>query len=751
MKLGILLTLVLLLCAPLKNWGQTVLTIADTENKMPIPAVVIKASEQEKWITNEKGSATIEIKGKQKVMLSHLAYETRWIELVPGQSYDVFLEKKETRLSEVVVTSFGSERRLMEQTAAVSRIGEEELYRFNEHNVVHAFNTKAGIRLEERAPGSYRVSIRGSSLRAPFGVRNVKVYWNGIPFTAPDGTTPLNILDLSNIQNVEIIKGPAGSIYGAGNGGVISFTPKEITGSKVQAEVSAGDFGLYKYRLGLEQRIENGSINASYVHQQSDGYRDHSALDRKVFQMGANFQPSAKQSFSTQLIYSDLNYELPGGLNASQLAGNPQQARPGSAAQNASIAQKSLYATFVHTYDFNDQWSNTSSGYVQTTDFENPFNLDYKRETQYGYGGRTKFTLNDNWGGFPVRLIAGGEYQFANTSAQNFGNRGGVADTIRFSDDLITTQGFLFQQLEVNWTPDVLMTVGLSENFSRFDIDRAVDASTGVPYKVQRKFDPIWVPRLALSAQLNSYSALYGGISSGFSPPTIDEVRTNEGTINLDLEAEKGINYEVGYRANYKSGLVNVDISAFYFQLDETITTYTNEDGVVLFRNAGATDQKGIEAQVGYALVRNNTAWLQEVEMAHAYTLHCFTFKDYVDDGEDFSGNRLTGVSPNTLMNKLDIRTRPGLYLNLSHQFVDEIPLNDANTVFQEVFHLINVRGGWKRSLNPSWDLEIFGGIENLLDEQYSLGNDLNAFGGRYYQPAAPINFYGGAKIALKY
>src|SRR5690606_27814540 len=69
--------------------------------------------------------------------------------------------------------------------------------------------------------GSYRISIRGSSLRAPFGVRNVKIYYNGIPFTDPGGTSYLNQLGYNNVNSLEIIKGPAGSLYGAGTGGIL--------------------------------------------------------------------------------------------------------------------------------------------------------------------------------------------------------------------------------------------------------------------------------------------------------------------------------------------------------------------------------------------------------------------------------------------------------------------------------------------------------------------------------------------------
>ncbi|WP_200975117.1 TonB-dependent receptor domain-containing protein [Echinicola sp. 20G] len=745
------LALFFIVLFPMMVSAQTVITVLDAENGNPIPGVLIRLSNQTKLIADENGQARANLNHQLTALFSHLAYEDLWKNLEPGKTDTVRLFKKTNSLSEVIVSSFGSTRSLLEQAAAVSQVNEKELYRFNETSLVNAFNTRSGVRMEERAPGSYRISIRGSSLRAPFGVRNVKIYWDDIPFTAPDGTTPLNILDLSNVQNTEIIKGPAGSIYGAGNGGVISFTPKKIKANSANADLAVGDFGLLKYRLGMEQLLENGDIYASFVQQKSDGYRDHSALDRKVFNMGANFYPSNKQSISTQLLYSDLFYELPGGLTSEQVAENPQQARPGSAAQNASINQKSLYGTFVHEYDFNTKWSNKSAAYIQTTDFENPFNLDYKKETQYGYGGRTKFTLNDQWGQFPVRLLLGGEYQFSNTSAQNFGNRNGQADTVRFSDDLITTQGFLFQQVEVNWTKNMLMTLALSENFSRFDINRNIDASTGLPYAVERKFNPVWVPRLAFSAKINRYSALFGSISAGFSPPTIDEVRTNEGSINLDLEAEKGINYEMGYRGNYSDGKINLDISTFYFKLDETITTYTNEQGVVLFRNAGATDQKGIEAQIDYSLIRSNTAWLQELKLGHAYSFHHFLFKNYVNDGEDFSGNMLTGVPQNNLVNRLDVETQSGLYLNVTHQFVSELPLNDANTVMQDSYNLLNARLGWRGNLSNKLELEIYGGADNLLDEQYSLGNDLNAFGGRYYQPAALRNFYGGIKVKMRY
>ncbi|MFT6036052.1 MAG: iron complex outermembrane receptor protein [Marivirga sp.] len=45
--------------------------------------------------------------------------------------------------------------------------------------------------------------------------------------------------------------------------------------------------------------------------------------------------------------------------------------------------------------------------------------------------------------------------------------------------------------------------------------------------------------------------------------------------------------------------------------------------------------------------------------------------------------------------------------------------------------------------------LKLSAGVENLTDITYSLGNDLNAFGGRYYQPAPGRNYFMGLSFIL--
>src|ERR1700722_6441331 len=130
---------------------------------------------------------------------------------------DFLTDSSDTRpLNEVVVKAYEQNRKLTEVGAPVSVVSKAALDRFANISILSALNTNPGVRMEERSPGSYRLNIRGSSLRSPFGVRDVKIYWNEIPLTDPGGNTYLNELGFYNFQSLEVIKGTAGSLYGAG-------------------------------------------------------------------------------------------------------------------------------------------------------------------------------------------------------------------------------------------------------------------------------------------------------------------------------------------------------------------------------------------------------------------------------------------------------------------------------------------------------------------------------------------------------
>lgn len=649
-------------------------------------------------------------------------------------------------LETVVVKGFDKGEELSKQSAAISYMDAKEFEQFSTHNPVMAWNTLPGFNLEQRAVSSYRVSIRGSSIRSPFGVRNVKVYWNGLPFTEANGTTALNLLSTAQMQQIEVIRGPSGSLYGAGIGGVMRLGNfPNVQKNLLSIQLNAGSYNRFGSRVNTY--LEKGKVAtfASVDRQQADGFRDHNALNRQVYQSSTRLQLNDRNKITGHLLFTDLYYEIPGGLNENQLTEDPRQARPGSADQQASILQKTTLAGLNYTSYLSDNFSQSTWLNMTYTDFQNPFILDYKKDYNTEFAVRNEWQwdkqYNSNW---ESSFVFGFESQYGNNLAKNFGNVDGESDTLRFADDLEIARLTLFAQGIVEFA-DWRLLAGLSHNQLQYTVDRYASA-IGPTFDFTTSFEAEWLPRIALQYQWNDNIMNYFAISEGFSSPTLDEIRTNEGSINESLQAERGRNIELGTKINTQK--LSAELILFHTALRETITTYTNPDGVVLFRNAGATDQKGIEASLRYNLMQNTNRFFSNAFVAATYQFYNFEFKDYQQEETDLSGNQLTGVPQHTLNLTGGISILPQLHLNFQHRYVSETPLTDENDVYASSYNLLNGKIRFEPTgQNSRWSFAL--SVENIFDNTYSLGNDLNAYGGRYFQPAPGRNYHASIGFQL--
>jgi len=652
--------------------------------------------------------------------------------------------EKDSVLQTVTVTGFSKGEKINRQSAPIAYLSPKQLDQFSPHDPVMAWNTLPGVNLEQRAISSYRVSIRGSSIRSPFGVRDVKVYWNGLPFTEANGSTALNILSNTQMQELEVVKGPAGSLFGAGLGGVMQITnfpsPNE---SPLQVQISGGSFN--QFNAGIKGQIESGKLNTFYAidHQQNDGYREHNALDRQNYQLSSRYQINDNHQLDFHLLYNDLFYEIPGGLTADQFAEDPTQARAGSAPQNSSINQKTIFYGLGYESFFGQNLSQNTHIAGTYTQFQNPFILDYKEDQNREIALRHQWTYDMDLEQVDWQWDAGLEWQFANNSANNYGNVDGQKDSIRFADDLNIDRRLFFLQTQIGYEKWELV-LGLSSNLLEYGVNRKVN-TIAEPFKFNRKFDNELIPRIALSYQWSPQNMSFLSLSEGFSSPTLDEIRTNEGSINRNLQAERGRTYELGHK--YYGDKLQLDATFFYSGLRETITSFTNQDGVVLFRNAGATNQLGTEWGLNINWYESQRGLINQINSRTSYNFYEFTFDNYQQEEEDYSGNLLTGVPQHTFNQMVNFTIANSLNLNIHYRFVSEIPLSDENDVFADSYHLLNANIDYK--MPGSWKISLFGGMENIFNSTYSLGNDLNAFGQRYYQPAPARNFYLGLKWKL--
>ena len=674
-------------------------------------------------------------------------------------------------LPEATVTGYGQQLPLRRTAAAVGVLDARALAQFSPTALTQAVNTLPGVRLEERATASYRLSIRGSTLRSPFGVRNVKVYYNGIPFTEASGSTPLNLLDPALIGRLEVLKGPAGSVYGAGTGGVALFGTPEVAAGTARVAVGAavGSYGLRRSTVIAETGSATSSLRAQYARQELDGYRTQSALRREVFALDARTAPTDNTTLAVHLLYADIDYQLPGGLSRAQFGADPRQARPGTAAAPGTVAQRASYASrtgligLTHTYRFAANLDVETTLYGSGTAIRTPFLVDYERNTALGLGGRSALRYRTTLAGRVLRLQGGGEFQGSFANGRSYQNRGGTPGTLRYDDEITTTTGFGFAQADYSLPANFLLTVAASYNRLRYRIAR-VSAAAGSPsgYELARDFRPVVSPRVALLREFSPNLSVYASVSTGFSPPTVDEIRPSDGSLNGDLQAERGTSYEVGARGNFFNNRLLYELNVFDLELRQTVVSSTTDQGVVVFQNTGRTRQRGLEAAL--------SGWLWQVGPRAApalgapaagtapaglrawasYAYNDFRFGNYVGGGRDLGGNRLTGTTPHTLSAGLDFSQAAGFYLspNLSHQA--RIVLNDINTETAAGYWVFGARGGWRRSLGRL-ETNLYAGIDNATNRNYSLGNDLNAFGGRYFQPAPGRAWYTGAQLGWRW
>ncbi|MFD1874126.1 TonB-dependent receptor [Hymenobacter bucti] len=669
-------------------------------------------------------------------------------------------------LPSATVVGYGQRLPLRRTAAGVGVIDQTIIQRFNETSLASAVNTLPGVRLEERATASYRISVRGSTLRSPFGVRNVKLYYFDIPFTEANGTTPLNILDPAQLGRIEVLKGPAGSVYGAGTGGVVRLENRRPAAGQSRAQVgySVGSFGLRRFTATAEAGGQGTDYwRAQYAHQQLGGYRQQSAMRRDVFAVDGQLSASDKQTFSVHALYTDLYYQLPGGLTRAQFEANPRQARPGTATAPGTVAQQGSYTSqtgllgLTHEYRFSERWRTTATVYGRTSRVATPYLVDWQRDAALGGGGRATLNYRGTLGGRVLRVQGGGEFQASFTDSRSYLNVGGNPTTLRYDDEITTRTGFVFAQADYELPAGFLLTAGASYNRLRYQLARVSSAATNpTGYVVEQTFRPEVSPRLALLKELTPNISAYASVSTGYSPPSEAEFRPSDGSINRDLQAERGTSYELGSRGTLLGGRLIFDVALFDLELRNTIVSRTDAQGFQLYANSGDTRQRGAEVAASGWLWRpaapaDALSPAAGLRLWGSYAYNRFRFGTYESaTGQSFSGNRLTGTAPHTLSAGLDFSQDLGFYASptLSHQAM--IPLNDANTDYAASYWILGARAGWRRTIFSQLELDLYAGVDNATDRRYSLGNDLNAFGGRYFQPAAARNYYGGALMGWR-
>lgn len=635
--------------------------------------------------------------------------------------------------NEETVFVFGRKTTVVNSDAAVSVLNKSSLEKYNPASFVAAFNTVPGVKMDERSPGSFRINIRGNLLRSTFGVRNVKVYLNGLPITDASGNTYFNTISPSFINSIQIIKGPGGSMYGAGTGGVILMkTDNAMRNTNV--EISAGSYGMFNASVQKNMVSQKAVSNITISHQQADGYRDHSAMRRDAAAYAVTYKGIKNNNITGTIFYSNLFYKTPGGLTVAQVNSNATQARPASAifksaaAQKAALYLKNIYASLSDEITINNKWKNTTGIYFSYTDFKNPTIRNYEKKFERGMGGRTSFEYTQpKW-----TIITGAEYQQSFINTATHGNRLGVKDTLQFYDKINVQQVNIFSQASYKFPLNIFLTTGISYNNFQYKFTRITPAEN----PASSNFTPQYIPRISLQKKFKDGS-VYASFSKGYSPPTIDEIHASNGVFNTALNAENSNNYEAGLKINLINNLLYADVSLYILQLKNTLVGRRDATVGDFFVNAGSTKQQGAEFSFTAYAINKPIRFIKKLNIQMLGSVTDAIFKDYQQGNVKYSGNKLTGTSPFIISFLADVVTTSKIYANITYTYTDKIPLNDANSFYAKAYNLLFLKLGRQHVVSKKIFADSYISFMKSFNKNYSLGNDLNADGNRYFNPAA--------------
>jgi iron complex outermembrane recepter protein len=687
------------------------------------------------------------------------SYITSLLLITAGLFTQVQAQKVDSvkNLQDVTIRGYLSEQQMLKTPASVGILTPSQLKLQPENSLVPAMNTIPGVRMEERSPGSYRLSIRGSLLRSPFGVRDVKVYFDEIPLTDAGGNTYLNTIDFNAVQGIEVLKGPDGSLFGANSGGVVLINPvnRYIDGNHLTFGANAGSYGLFHGHIGTQEVKKNNQLNVNYAYQTAKGYRDNSNMYRNYLQLVDKLKYGNGNSIKFIGLFSNLNYQTPGGLNAAQYAANPRASRaatptlPSALAQHIGISTKMTMGGLVNEWRISNRIRNVASIFGTYVNFSNPFITNYEQRYESTYGLRTYFeysgirTANYDW-----KANVGVEVQQTNSDINNYNNNQGIRGAEQKKDKIHTNQRFFFARYQADLFDKLHVEAAASLNYYDYKFQSVFPtAQTGY---TPRDFTPQVMPRLALSYSITDNFIWRASVSRGYSTPTTAEIRPTSNIINTALQAQLGWNYETGFRLRDKENRFLLDASVFSYRLRNAIVRQIAPPDVEYYINAGGTNQLGLEVYASYWIIKQkNTGFIRGLQLNESLTLSKFSFTDYNVAGANYSNKELTGVPRTVTISSIQVKFPKEIYLFAQHNYTSRIPLNDANSVYANRYHLVQAKAGWQHLLKGNTLLDIYAGVDNLFNENYSLGNDLNALGNRYYNPAAMRNFYAGFNVSF--
>lgn len=460
-------------------------------------------------------------------------------------------------LDEVVVTGTAVKVNRYNVPMAVSVVNNLQIAESNETSLLPILNGRVpGLFVTERGVMGFGVATNAAgqiSIRGIGGspTTGVLMLIDGHPqFMGIFGHPLPDSYVASDVERVEVIRGPASILYGSNAmGGVINIITKKQTkeGFSGNANIMYGSFNTQKYMASAGYKKDKFSIFASVNHDQTDGHRPNSDFNITNGYLKMSYQAGDHINVNSDFSLAHFKTTDPGPDTINAVPGSSLNITRGywSFAVDNNYEKYSGSAKLF--YNFGEH--KISDGFHST-------------DANYG------LNIYES-----IKLLKGNNL----TIGADYLNYGGMAE----NEKAMGGQGMIFKDTTV-------YDAGIYGFMQQTLFDR-LTLNAGLRLQDHQVYGTKWIPAGGLAYKISGHTTLKASIARGFRSPTIQELYIWNHNVNLSPETI--MSYETGLLQSVFNQKLKLELTGYIVKGDNMIITVPLQG----LQNAGKVSNKGIE------------------------------------------------------------------------------------------------------------------------------------------------------------
>jgi iron complex outermembrane recepter protein len=637
-----------------------------------------------------------------------------------------------------------------------------------------------GVRVDNQHDGErVHLSIRGQGIQTERGLRGIGVILDGIPINDPSGFAPdLYDVDWATVKKIEVLRGPAASLYGGGGAaGVINISTNDGGPKPFGGEISQtfGSNGFSKTLLQLDGSKNVVDYRVSYSRKDGDGYRDHQAFWSNKLYEKINFHPGSKL-FITQIVsHTDYFQQNPEGLNLQQFD-NLRQANPDARPFNEYQKTNRTTIGMHGQYLFSKLHDIEVSAYLRSWDYKETSNKAAEYRNITNPGASVQYNLHLDSKTVKNTISLGADFKWQNIGMYKL-KSAAIPDRKESIDETnIETDTLLANQLIYQQSIGIFALYNLQ--ISKFNLignvrydnikneltDKMLGADTA---KTAKNFDNTSF-RLGINYAFANEISFFANWSQGFIPPSTEELASNPvgySGFNTHLVPATSSCFELGARG-YFNNILQYELTGFFMDTKNDFFRFKQSgrgNQEVFYGNAGNSQRFGIEVYISVNILKNLNC-----QVAYTYANYQYTSADvdpvytdtaYVLTQPPAKGQWLPNSPRHQLYAEINYTINKNFKVTASTEFQSKWAIyTDAKAYkgemdpaiyqnWQEGFNLYHLRAAYLWKIwKLKGELSIF--VRNLTNQKYMAFTEPDP-DGNSYQPGPGREFFGTLKISF--